>query len=196
MATQLTHVVDRQALVSALRSPSGDRFTHAIVAVSIDGAEPELQINPRSNWLAKADYFAAAYNDDLTMIDRLQSRPPIRVTDFCFTTDLPATLAEWQPRGTGPKIKLGKATDVLNTKEVIEWCEANFDASARTDCLRDFVEAIRDGDFNVTALLHDHTGGVAAYVVNDRTYYADATTPSNSPQSGTIGHFSKGKDCF
>jgi hypothetical protein len=189
---RFNHEVSKQALVSALRSPARPDITHVIIAISIDGAEPELQINPRSNFIDKADYFQRIYNDDLELV----KSPAVRVTDFCFSSDLPATLADWQPRGTVSNLyRLEAATTALVTSNVIKWLVNELaeydDNDDRIYVAEQLLYGIRRGAFNFPAdrileVIADDSVVKSLYI-DGKLYYTsvDESSVSNSPQSGT-----------
>lgn len=54
-----------------------------MVMVSVNGGDPEIIINPKTNFKAKLEYYAKAYNDDLT----LKANPNIKIVYYdCFAT--------------------------------------------------------------------------------------------------------------
>jgi hypothetical protein len=55
-----------------------------IVEVEVEGASPEIIINPKENFEAKLNYYAKAYNEDLT----LKTNPNIRIVRYDFVEDL------------------------------------------------------------------------------------------------------------
>ncbi|MED4883115.1 hypothetical protein [Bacillus smithii] len=55
-----------------------------IVEVEVEGNAPEIIINPKENFKAKLEYYAKAYNDDLT----LKANPNIKIVYYNFVESL------------------------------------------------------------------------------------------------------------
>ncbi|TCI26657.1 hypothetical protein EVJ32_04600 [Exiguobacterium sp. SH5S4] len=56
-------------------------YNFLIVFVSVDGAKPEMIVNPRENVDAKMVYYRSAYDNDL----RLKANPKIQIVDYQFS---------------------------------------------------------------------------------------------------------------
>lgn len=61
-------------------------YNFLIVFVSVDGAKPEMIVNPRENVDAKMVYYRSAYDNDL----RLKANPKIQIVDYQFATGKPS----------------------------------------------------------------------------------------------------------
>lgn len=55
-----------------------------IVEVQVEGNAPEVIINPRENFASKLEYYANAYNDDLS----LKANPNIKIVNYHFLETL------------------------------------------------------------------------------------------------------------
>lgn len=138
------------------------KATHAILSISIDSAEPELQIITKSNFASKTLYIDQKYNDDLEM----RFAEHIIITDFIFTNNLSDTIRTWVPRNADETYTRGRAGEVLNTNEVIKWLVDTIESYSATDdrvaVASDFLRIVRQGEFDyippVFPELYDHSG--------------------------------------
>ncbi|MNU55794.1 hypothetical protein D3C71_448770 [compost metagenome] len=157
-------IVNKANLLKGLQeamSPNS-KATHVILSISIDGAEPELQIITKSNFASKTLYIDQKYNDYLEM----NYANHIIITDFIFTNNLSDTIKAWEPRHAEETYTRGNAAMMLSTNDVIKWLvdaiESYGPNDDRTAVACEFLQQVRRGELDyiepTSPEVYDHSG--------------------------------------